>query len=145
MTAAFRLRPVGEADFAPLLDLSIRVLRADLDRVGRFDPARRAARMRAVFDPATLSAIEVEGTLAGCIGCTPHPDHVEVHSFYLDPAAQGRGLGTAVLAAALAPHAGLPVRIEVLKGAPVHRFWERQGFVRSGEQDFDWLYERPGR
>nr|WP_245217222.1 GNAT family N-acetyltransferase [Neoroseomonas nitratireducens] len=101
--------------------------------------------MRAVFDPATLSAIEVEGTLAGCIGCTPHPDHVEVHSFYLDPAAQGRGLGTAVLAAALAPHAGLPVRIEVLKGAPVHRFWERQGFVRSGEQDFDWLYERPGR
>ncbi|WP_198375845.1 GNAT family N-acetyltransferase [Neoroseomonas rubea] len=143
MTPGFRLRPVGEADFAPLLDLSIRVLRADLDRVGRFDPARRAGRMRAVFDPATLAGIEVEGALSGCIGCVPHADHVELHSFYLEPAWQGRGLGAAVLAAALAPHAGLAVRIEVLKGAPVHRFWERQGFVRTGEQDFDWLYERP--
>lgn len=143
MTPGFRLRPVEEADFAPLLDLSIRVLRADLDRVGRFDPARRAARMRAVFDPRTLSVIEVDGARAGCIGRVPHSGHVEVHSFYIEPARQGRGLGAAVLAAALAPHAGLPVRIEVLKGAPVHRFWEGQGFVRTGEQDHDWLYERP--
>ena len=29
MAVDFRLRPVGEADFEPLLDLSIRVLRAD--------------------------------------------------------------------------------------------------------------------
>jgi hypothetical protein len=33
----------------------------------------------------------------------------------------------------------------VLKGSPVHRFWEKQGFVRIGEADFDWLYERPAR
>ncbi len=56
---------------------------------------------------------------------------------------QGRGLGAAVLAAVTAGHPGLPVRIEVLKGSPVHRFWERQGFIRTGEQPFDWLYERP--
>ena len=54
MSAAFTLRPVGEADFEPLLDLSIRVLRADLERVVRFDPERRRTRMRAGFDPATL-------------------------------------------------------------------------------------------
>lgn len=143
MTQPFALRPVGEADFEPLLDLSVRVLRADLDRVGRYDPARRRARMRAAFDPATLSAVEVDGRLAGCIAAVPAADHVEVHSFYLEPAMQGRGLGGAVLAAVLAAHPGLPVRIEVLKGAPVHRFWEKQGFLRTGEQAFDWLYERP--
>jgi GNAT superfamily N-acetyltransferase len=143
VSAGFALRPVGEADFEPLLDLSARVLRADLDRVGRFDPARRRARMRAIFDPATLSAIEVGGRLAGCIGTTPMPDHLEVHSFYLEPWAQGRGLGAAVFAAVIAAHSPQPIRIEVLKGAPVHRFWEKQGFVRTGEQDFDWLYERP--
>jgi GNAT superfamily N-acetyltransferase len=137
----FALRPVVEADFEPLLDLSIRVLRADLDRVLRFDPERRQARMRAVFD--ALSVIEADGRRVGCIGVTPHADHVEVHSFYLEPAAQGRGLGRAALDAALAPHAGLPVRIEVLRGAPVHRFWEKRGFVRTGAQDYDWLYERP--
>ena len=141
----FTLRPVGEADFEPLLDLSIRVLRADLERVGRFDPDRRRARMRAGFDPATLSAIEVEGRLVGCIAAAAHPDHLEVHSFYLEPALQGRGLGAAVFAAVADAHRGLPVRIEVLKGSPVHRFWEKQGFARTGAQAFDWLYERPAR
>jgi GNAT superfamily N-acetyltransferase len=143
VSPAFTLRPVGEADFEPLLDLSIRVLRADLERVGRFDPDRRRARMRAGFDPATLSAIVSDARLAGCIAAAPANDHVEIHSFYLDPAVQGRGLGAAVLAAVLARHASLPIRIEVLKGAAVHRFWEKQGFQRTGEQEFDWLYERP--
>lgn len=143
MSAAFTLRPVGEADFEPLLDLSIRVLRADLDRVGRFDPDRRRARMLAGFDPATLSAIECGGRLVGCIAAVPAADHVEIHSFYLEPDMQGRGLGAAVFAALTARHPGLPVRIEVLKGSKVHRFWERLGFVRTGEQAFDWLYERP--
>ena len=140
---SFTLRPVGETDFELLLDLSARVLRADLDRVGRFDLARRRARMRAVFDPARLSAIEAAGRLAGCIGATPMTGHLEIHSFYLEPWAQGRGLGAAVFAAVIATHPSQPIRIEVLKGAPVHRFWEKQGFARTGEQDFDWLYERP--
>jgi hypothetical protein len=52
-------------------------------------------------------------------------------------------LGAAVFAALALRHPGLPLRIEVLKGSPVHRFWEKQGFVRTGEQAFDWLYERP--
>jgi GNAT superfamily N-acetyltransferase len=143
VTAAFALRPVGEADFEPLLDLSVRVLRADLDRVGRFDPERRRSRMRAGFDPATLSAIDCDGRLVGCIAAVPAPDHVEIHSFYLEPAMQGRGLGAAVFRAIAARHPGLPLRIEVLKGSPVHRFWEKQGFTRTGEQAFDWLYERP--
>ena len=143
MSTAFHRRPVVEADFEPLLDLSIRVLRADLDRIGRFDPDRRRARMRAGFDPATLSAIELDGRLVGCIAAVPADDHVEVHSFYLDPSVQGRRLGAAVFAAVAAADPALPIRIEVLKGSPVHRFWEKQGFIRSGEQAFDWCYERP--
>ena len=141
----FTLRPVGEADFEPLLDLSIRVLRADLERVGRFDPGRRRARMRTGFDPRTLSAIEVEGRLAGCIAAVPQAGHVELHSFYLEPALQGRGLGAAVFAAVAAAQPALPLRIEVLKGSAVHRFWEKQGFARTGEAPFDWFYERPAR
>ena len=141
--SAFSLRPVGDADFEPLLDLSIRVLRADLERAGRFDPDRRRARMRAGFDPASLSAILCGGRLVGCIAALPAQDHLAIHSFYLEPSVQGRGLGAAILAAVTARHPGLPLRIEVLKGSAVHRFWEKQGFVRTGEQEFDWLYERP--
>ncbi len=141
--APYRLRPVQDPDFEPLLDLSIRVLRADLERVGRFDPGRRRVRMRAGFDPATLSAVEVGGRLAGCIAAVPAGDHLEIHSFYLDAALQGRGLGSAVLAAVLAAHPALPVRIEVLKGSPVLGFWKKRGFRVVAEQPFDWLCERP--
>lgn len=51
----FRFHPAAEADFERLLDLSIRVLRADLERVGRWDPERRRARMRESFDPAATT------------------------------------------------------------------------------------------
>ena len=49
MRPDFRLRPVSEADFEPLLSLSIRVLRADLERLGRFKPELRRERFQAVF------------------------------------------------------------------------------------------------
>lgn len=143
MTPDFRLRPVVEADFKPLLELSIRVLRADLERLGRFRPELRRERFRAVFDPATLSAIEVAGECVGCIGAEPRPDHLHIHAFYVQPEFQGRGLGAAVFAQVTRRHPGLPVRIEVLKGSTALGFWQRQGFGKTGEDAFDLLLERP--
>jgi GNAT superfamily N-acetyltransferase len=137
------LRPATEADFEPLLDLSVRVLRADLERLDRFMLERRRARMRAVFDVGELRVIEQAGARIGCLGISPAADHVTLHSVYLEPAFQGRGLGAAAVAAALAGLPALPLRIEVLRESPAHRFWERLGFVRVGEEGVDWLYERP--
>ena len=143
MTPDFRLRPVAEADFEPLLSLSIRVLRADLERLGRFRPELRRERFRAVFQPATLSAIEVAGECIGCVGAEPRSDHLHIHAFYVQPEFQGCGLGAAVLARVTGQYARLPVRIEVLKGSAALGFWQRQGFRKSGEVDFDLLLERP--
>ena len=143
MTPDFRLRPVAEADFEPLLSLSIRVLGADLERLGRFNPELRRERFRAIFKPATLSAIEVAGECAGCIGAQPRPDHLHIHAFYVQPEFQGCGLGAAVLARVTGQYTRLPVRIEVLKGSAALGFWQRQGFRKSGEVDFDLLLERP--
>jgi GNAT superfamily N-acetyltransferase len=139
----FRLRSVSEADFEPLLSLSIRVLRADLERLGRFKPELRRDRFRAIFRPETLSAIEVAGVCVGCIGAEPRADHLHIHAFYVQPAFQGCGLGAAVLAQVTGRYPGLPVRIEVLKGSAALGFWQRQGFRQSGEEDFDLLLERP--
>jgi GNAT superfamily N-acetyltransferase len=126
-----------------MLSLSIRVLRADLERLGRFKPELRRERFRAAFHPATLSAIEVAGECVGCIGAAPHADHLHIHAFYVQPEFQGCGLGAAVLAQLTGRYPGLPVRIEVLKGSTALGFWQRQGFGQSGEQDFDLLLERP--
>jgi GNAT superfamily N-acetyltransferase len=139
----FRLRPVSEADFEPLLSLSIRVLRADLEGLGRFKPELRRERFRAAFHPATLSAIEVAGVCVGCIGAEPRTDHLHIHAFYVQPEFQGCGLGAAVLAQVTGRYPRLPVRIEVLKGSAALGFWQRQGFGQSGEEDFDLLLERP--
>lgn len=143
MSKELRFRPATEAEFETLLDLSIRVMRADLERVLRFDPARRRARMREAFDAGGMRVIELKGTRAGCIGVEPGPDAVALHSFYLEPAFQRRGLGTAVMRALLAEYQGHSWRLEVLKQSPARLFWERQGFRLVGESDFDWLMQRP--
>lgn len=131
---------MAEADFEPLLDLSIRVLLADPERVGRRDSARRRRRLWASSDPTVLSVIQWEGREAGCVGLTRAADHFEIHSFCLEPWAQGRGLGTTVVAALAA---GCPLPVRVLRQSPALGFWERQGFRRIAEQHSDWLCERP--
>ena len=143
MTPGFSLRPASEADFEALLDLSVRVMREHLDRLGRFDPDRRRARMRAAFDGGGMQVLAAEDGTAGCIGVEPGAEVVELHSLYLEPARQGRGFGAAVVAHVLAQHPGRAFRIEVLKQSPARRFWERQGFVLVDEQPYDWVLARP--
>lgn len=143
MTPAFRLRPAEEADFEAVLDLSVRVMRDHLERIGRFDPARRRARMRAHFDAGGMRVVEDEGGMLGSVGLDHHPGWIELHSLYLEPARQGRGLGAAIFAGLRARHPGRAWRIEVLRGSPARRFWERQAFQLIDEQPFDWVMERP--
>lgn len=139
---AFRLRPATEADFEPVLALSIRVMREHLERIGRFDPERRRSRMRLPFDAGILRIIEQDGALAGCVGVLPRETWVEIHSLFLDTHAQRQGLGEAVFRAILEEHPSRRFRIEVLKRSPARRFWERLGFVQYGEDETDWLMER---
>ena len=66
-------------------------------------------------------------------------------SFYLDRRHQNRGLGATILKVLLAEAdaLGLPVRLEVLRGSPADRFYERHGFVKFDEDDVEAHYERP--
>jgi ribosomal protein S18 acetylase RimI-like enzyme len=142
VTASFTLRPAIEADFEPVLALSIRAMREHLERLARFDPERRRARMRKQFDAGILRIIDQDGRMAGCIGVEDRGGAVEIHSLFLDIHAQRRGLGEAVFRAVLAENPGRLFRLEVLKQSPARRFWERQGFVPYGEADHDLLFER---
>jgi GNAT superfamily N-acetyltransferase len=139
----FRLRPATEADFEAVLALSIRAMREHLERLGRFDPERRRARMRKQFDAGIVQVIETGGAMLGCVGVDAAGEAVEIHSLFLDGPQQGRGLGAAVWQAILAAHPGRVFHIEVLKQSPARRFWERQGFVLVGEAPFDWIMHRP--
>jgi GNAT superfamily N-acetyltransferase len=137
--------PASAADFERLLDLRILVMREHLERIGRFHPERARQRFRAGFQPAHMRLILVDGVFAGCVTLKPQDGHLEIEHFYLTPEHQGRGAGGEAIRQLLAEADGraLPVRLGVLKQSPAARFYERHGFVRTGEDEWDIYYERP--
>jgi GNAT superfamily N-acetyltransferase len=135
----------SEADFERLLALRVQVMRPHLERLGRYQPERSRARFREAFDPATMRLILVDGVFAGCVTLAIEADHMDLGQFYLMPERQGHGLGSRVLALLLAEAdaQGLPVKLHVLKLSPAARLYERNGFLKTGEDEWDVYYERP--
>ena len=147
MPEAWRFGPVSEADFEPLLALRIDVMREHLERVFRFEPGRAGRFFREHFDEPGLRLILVDNGLAGCVAFRPGEAEIKIDSFYLARRFQNRKLGATILKVLLAEADGIgkPVRLEVLRGSPAGRFYERHGFVRIGEDDVEFRYERPVR
>ncbi len=141
----FTLAPAAEADFERLLLIRHAAMRASLDHVGRWHPLRARARFRAAFQPNETRLIMVDGALAGCVALRPSGAALELDQFYLDPAYQGGGLGSAVLLRLLAEadRMGKPVVLTVLKDSRAIRFYERLGFVQTGAEDYDLFFHRP--
>jgi len=137
--------PASEADFERLLELRGQVMRPHLERLGRYRPERSRAVFREAFDPKTMRLILVDGAFAGCVNFVRKTDHLELGQFYLARERQGRGLGGQVLVLLLAEAdtARLPVRLHVLKQSPAARLYERHGFAKTHEEEWDVFYERP--
>ncbi|MFJ4189083.1 GNAT family N-acetyltransferase [Kitasatospora sp. NPDC089509] len=140
------LVPAGPEDLDPIVDLKAQVMRADLERLGRWDPDRSRERVRKSFSVRHTSVLRIDGAFAGCV--TIRPDerggrHLEL--FYLAPHLQGRGLGTAVLRHLLAEAdtAGEPVHLVVLRGSAARRLYERHGFAVVAEDPIDVAMHRP--
>ena len=145
MAEAWRFGPVSEADFEPLLALRIEVMREHLERVFRYKPERARRIFREHFDEPGMRLILVDGERAGCVGFRTTDSEIKIDSFYLGRRYQNRGLGATILKVLLAEAdaQGLPVRLEVLRGSPADRFYERHGFGKLGEDDVEARYERP--
>ncbi|SDQ62427.1 GNAT family N-acetyltransferase [Microbacterium sp. cf332] len=139
------LRPAVATDIEWLVELRADVLRADLERLGRFDDGRVRERMRAGFRPEWTRIIVVDGADAGCITTRPDGETRWIEHFYIPASLQGRGIGGSVLESVIAePHEG-PTRLNVLRGSAARRLYERHGFALDSEDDVDvWLTLRPG-
>jgi GNAT superfamily N-acetyltransferase len=140
------LEPAGPADVEAIADLRAAVLRADLERLGRFDEHRVRQRLRDHFEPGHTSLIVADGAVAGCVAMRPAGDEWWLEHFYLAPDHQGRGIGSAVLRTLLdrSDVSGAPVRLQVLQGSAARRLYERHGFTLEAEDPVDvWLVRRP--
>ena len=142
---AWRFRPATEEDFEPLLAIRIDVMREHLERVFRFKPSRARRLFREHFTEPGMRAIMMGDELIGCVALRIGDELIKLDSFYLHRRFHNSGLGTTILKVLLAEAdaAGKPVRLEVLNGSPVHRFYERHGFVRLKGDEIEAEYERP--
>ena len=145
MTIGFDFAPVTEADFDELIALRIEVMRESLERIGRFDPQSARERFRRTFRPADTRRIVDDGVSAGCVAFWAEPvDAMRVEHFYLAERFQGRGLGSAVLTRLLnsAPASVKLFRVGALRESDANRFYQRHGFVKASESEWDIDYER---
>ncbi|WP_196485205.1 GNAT family N-acetyltransferase [Burkholderia anthina] len=136
--------PVTHADADTLVAIRIAAMRDSLERIGRFDPQRARDRFLASFDPAQCRFIEAGHSRAGFYTLRPMVDHWLLDHLYILPAHQRKGIGAVVLRRILAEadEHRMPVRVGALRGSDSNRFYERHGFVRTAEAQWDIYYRR---
>ncbi len=139
------LQPVAAADFDALLALRVRAMRPSLQALGRFDPDRARERFAATFMPEHMSHIVTGGQRVGCVTLRPKPGALRMDHLYIEPAVQGRGVGSWVMAWACltADLRQLPLELAALQGSDANRFYQRHGLVEMSRSDFDIEYKRP--
>ena len=134
-------------DIEALVQIRIDAMRESLQRIGRFDPTRARERFLASFDAAYCRYILVDGVKAGFVLIRPEPDHLLLDHLYIAFGHQGKGVGAAVLKVVLADAdmLALPVRLGALRESASNRFYQRHGFIKTGESEWDIYYAREPR
>ena len=145
---AVEIREIREDEVDALADLTVRVYEAiDATEGGEYIPHLRdvAGRMKSC---TVLVAVE-DGAVIGGVAYVPGPGEwsdraeegeAEFRMLVVDPDAQGRGVGEALVKACmdLAASSGRE-RLVLLSNhmmVPAHRLYERLGFVRTPERDW---------
>ena len=144
--ADWSLRAASASDVEAIAEVRAVVLRADLERLGRYDEHRVRQRLRDGFDPAHTWVIEVGGAFAGCVALRPDGDARWLEHFYLAAHLQGRGIGSDVLRELLerCDRGGVLVRLNVLQGSAARRLYERHGFTVETQDPVDVFMVRGG-
>ncbi|WP_051951347.1 GNAT family N-acetyltransferase [Actinacidiphila yeochonensis] len=139
------LRSAVASDIEAIAELRAAVMRADLERLGRYDEHRVRQRLRDTFSMEYTSIIEADGEVVGSITLRPADGRQWLEHFYLATHLQGRGLGSAVLRSVLArtDAEGATVGLDVLQGSAARRLYERHGFVVEDEDPVDVFMTRP--
>jgi GNAT superfamily N-acetyltransferase len=97
------------------------------------------------FGAQDFRVVHLAGTDVGIIAVVVTPDCLTVNQLFLLPEHQGKGMGHRCMLLILeeARQLGLPVRLRVLKVNPrVLAFYQRLGFVRTGETATHYLMEK---
>ena len=142
---AYALQETRAEDFEALHALRLRAMRPSLERLGRYDEQRSRERLAESFVPAHTQHIVVDDRRVGFLVLRKLSQALRLNHFYIDPPYSRRGIGSAVLRGVLAQadELQLPVELVALKGSEANRFYQRHGFIATGEGPWDIDYLRP--
>ena len=136
------LGPTAQSDVEVLVQMRIDAMRDSLECIGRFNPERARERFLNGFEPAHCRFILADGQRAGFVQAQPTHSHVALEHLYVVPGYQGKGIGAAVLESifADADARSMPVRVGALRDSDSNRFYQRHGFVKVEETQWDIYY-----
>lgn len=134
-------------DAEALVQIRIEAMRESLERIGRFDLRRARERFLSSFDPAFCRFILVDGVSVGFVLAKPTDDHLALEHLYIAPEHQGKGIGSAVLDSIVADadSRSIAVKVGALRDSDSNRFYQRHGFLKIEETEWDIYYVRAPR
>ena len=143
------LRAARQEDAGFLYGLLKATMREYVAQIWGWDEEWQQAYFREHFDPSQERVVVLEGQDIGVLAIEEREDELFLAKISILPEYQGQGIGTQLIESLLdrAFGRGLPVTLQVLKGNPARRLYERLGFVVVGETETHTLMEArpPGR
>lgn len=139
----FVLRPIPAEQSELAYTITREAMRAYVEQTwGPWIEADQRERHAQAFRPGTQDFIVVRDEVLGLRHIEWRQTHLYLARLYLRPAAQGRGLGSAVLRdlQQQARAVGRSIELQVLKvNTGAQRFYARHGFQQVGERERHWL------
>ena len=125
------LRQATAADYDFLFNLHKITLRTYIEQVWHWNEAWQQANFSHHFEPANRQIVVLKGEDIGVISVRRKRGAIHLSTIQILPAYQKQGFGAQLIQATLdkAFGEGLPVTLQVLKGNPARRLYERLGFV----------------
>ena len=141
-----RAATLADRDF--LLHLRAATMKEYIQQVfGGWNAAWQRRFFEQRFQPAGVEILVVDGQDVGALQLSRRKREIWLTNIHILPGWQNRGIGTAVLQEILAEadRRRVPVGLQVLKGNPARRLYERAGFRIAAQTATHFRMRRPAR
>jgi ribosomal protein S18 acetylase RimI-like enzyme len=137
-----RLRPATAADRDFARPIYIAATKAYTGHLPEWTDDHMAARFERRFIVEATRMAELDGLTVGWLRVTDTGAEIMLEQIYVDPAHQGRGIGSRLIRGLIQEWPGRPIRLAVLKTNPARRLYERLGFRILEEKETAYLMRR---
>jgi len=141
-------RPAQDGDQRIAREIHHRAFRDVVERqFGQWDEALQDKFFDSEWSRQAHEVLVLDGTTIGYAAVEDRDDHILIHNLVLDPALQGRGIGTTFLAEVvqIASETSRPVRLQVLHENRAASLYRQLGFTETARTPTHLTMERqPG-